>query len=454
MLDTAKIIVDFWRKHNLHVVVEETGEILIYRNGIYIPFTDTQIKNQIIEYLEEPTEIEAIDKEFLDIKFSTSLFNQVKNRLHYHILKLKDFDKWPWRVQCLNGWVDLRSGYFTEYVEFNENPYPSRIQIPIMYDKDAKCKEINKFIVSVFGVERLSFIYEIISYLLYRSNKFQKAFIFFGEASSGKTTFIEMIRKFLGENNIQDISIQKINKQYQMAQLKDKLANIYDDLPIKKLNYIMNFKQVVTNKTLTGELKFVQKLVTWNNFCKQLYTCNVLPEVGDDTGDDFWRRIILIHCTNHFDNGTKDFDIGDKISTREEFSGLLNLCISNFRALHGRGNFLEKFDNIDTVKGIWQINVNPMKLFLEECCLVSYQEEDFEEADFFRAQLNAFRKSKNAEPISMNMITRRLKDLGVEKKQKGNGKRYYIGIKIVEKISGVVNMDRILVGKEVILDDF
>ena len=108
--------------------------------------------------------------------------------------------------------------------------------------------------------------------MLYRSNKFQKAFIFFGEASSGKTTFIEMIRKFLGENNIQDISIQKINKQYQMAQLKDKLANIYDDLPIKKLNYIANFKEAVTNKTLRCNIKFVQEKVRWSNFCKQLFS--------------------------------------------------------------------------------------------------------------------------------------------------------------------------------------
>ena len=65
---------------------------------------------------------------------------------------------------------------------------------------------------------------------------------------------------------------------------------------------------------------------------------------------------------------------------------------------------------------------------MEERCII--KEGEKAESDFFRAQLNIFRKSKNAEPISMNLITRRLKDLGIEKKQKSNGKRYYIGIKL------------------------
>ena len=49
----------------------------------------------------------------------------------------------------------------------------------------------------------------------------------------------------------------------------------------------------------------------------------------------------------------------------------------------------------------------------------------------------------------MNMITRRLKDLGIEKKQKSNGKRYYIGIKINKEeiiLDGRINLDKILVG--------
>jgi len=262
-----------------------------------------------------------------------------------------------------------------------------------------------------------------------------------------------MIREFLGEKNIQDISIQKINQRFQMGNIRYKLANIYDDLPIKKLLYIQNFKQIVTNKTLTAELKGIQDLVTWSNYCKQIYTTNDLPPVSEETGDDFWRRIILIHCTNFFDNGNKDFDIGDKLKLPQELSGLLNCAIFHFKKLHKRKHFMERFDNIDTVKGIWLINVTPLKLFLDtNCTLLDTAEE---EVKFFREQLNLFRKERNAEAITQNLITRKLKDLGVEKKRKGDQKYYYIGIKINEiNPNGVVNMDKILLGKEVNLDGF
>ena len=434
MLDIAKVIVEYWRERNSIVAIEETNKIYIYKNGIYIPFTDAKIKNWINSYLDDPLDNEAKDEEFLNVKFTTQILHQVKNRLFSNLFKLEDFDKFEWRVNCLNGNIDLRDGSFVPHSEFDENPYKSFIQIPVEYDKEAKCPVINKFLIDVFGADRIAFIYEILGYLLYRSNKLQKAFIFFGEASSGKTSFIEMVREFLGYKNIQDISIQKINKQYQMANIRNKLANIYDDLPIKKLGYIANFKQIVTNKTLTSEIKFIQDLITWPNFCKQIYTCNTPPEIGESTGDDFWRRIILVHCTNHFTNGVKDFNIVEKITTGEELSGLLNCCVFHYKHLMNRKHFTDRFDNIDTVKGIWQINVNPMKLFLDENC--SFIEGSSEEANFFREQVNAFRKEKNALPISMNMITRKLKDLGVDKKQKGSGKRYYIGIKINTQILG------------------
>ena len=445
MKDIAKTIVEYWRERNNIVVIEETGQTLIYKKGIFVPFPDTWIKFLINAYLDDPLESEKDDDDFLDVKFTTTLLHQVKNRLHSRIVKLNEFDKFEWRVNCLNGYVDLRDGSFMEHFKFDENPYLSLIQIPIYYDKEALCPTINKFLIDVFGVDRVAFIYEILAYLLYRSNKLQKAFIFFGEAASGKTSFIEMLRSFLGYNNIQDVSIQKINQRFQMGNLRNKMANIYDDLPIKKIGYIQNFKQIVTNNTLTSELKGIQDLVTWSNFCKQVYTTNDLPEVGEKTGDDFWRRIILIHCTNFFDNGTRDFNIVEKITNLDELSGLLNCCVFHFKHLMNRKHFPERFDNINTVKGIWQININPLKLFLDTNC--SLNENEREEANYFRSQVNAFRKEKNALPISMNMITRKLKDLGVEKKRQKDKNYYYIGIKInTVHLDGTINLDKILVG--------
>lgn len=427
------------------VLIEELGRLHIWDKGVFIILKDITINFRIkmaMDVLNEGL------KDKNRIKYSITLRNEVVLHLGHNILSLECFDQHIQIVNCKNGLIDLLDfGELIPHFPYGDH-YLSLIQIPIIYNKDARCPVINKFLIDVFGADRIAFIYEILSYLLYRSNKLQKAFIFFGEASSGKTTFIEMIREFLGEENTQSVSLQNLNKPFQKSHLRGKLANIYDDLPIKKLTYIANFKEAVTNKTLRGQIKFVQELVRWSNFCKQIFTCNNLPEAPEIVGDEFWRRIIIIHCTNFFNNGKKDFNIGDKITTVEELSGLLNCCIFHFKHLIARKHFVDRFDNIDTVKGIWQININPLKLFLDTNC--SLIETEREETHFFRSQVNAFRKEKNAMPISQNLISRKLKDLGitqVKKGSKGNQKRYYKGIKIkTVHLDGKINLDKILVG--------
>ena len=418
---SAKIAYTMLNKDDI-VILDETNTLYIYNEGVYIPYTDARLKSRIhliiSGYSEKTT-------------FSTSLLNQVKLYLAWNVVEYNNFDAIPEFVNCENGIVNLSLGVFHPY---KEKHYLSFMQIPVKYEKDAQCPKIYKFLIDVFGQLRVNLMYQIISYTLFKSNKFHKSFILFGAASSGKTTFIELLRVFLGYKNTTDISIQDINKQFQMANLRGNLADIYDELPLKKIGYMNNFKQVVTNNTLTGEIKNVQGSKTWSNFCKLIFTCNHLPEVSIEKGDDFWRRILLIHCTEFFDNGTKDFDIGSKISTSKELSGLLNECITAFQELENNKHFPEEFDNINTVQGIWQININPLKLFLDERC--SFVETKKEEASFFRAQVKAFRKEKNALPISMNMISRKLKDLCIEKKRQKDKKYYYIGIKINTTIIG------------------
>ena len=450
MLDIAKVIVEYWRERNNIVAIEETNKIYIYKNGVYIPFSDAKIKNWINFYLDDPLDNETKDEEFLNVKFTTQILNQVKNRLFSHLLNLKDFDKFEWRVNCLNGLIDLRDGSFMPHWNFDENPYKSFQQIPIEYNKDALCPTINKFLIDVFGADRIAFIYEIIGYILYKSVKLQKSFIFFGEPGCGKTTFFDMLKIFLGQENWTDVSIYNLNKPFQKANLKDKLANIHDELPVKKLNYIENYKEAVTNFYLTGSMKFIQGSVTWRNFCKQLNSCNKLPIMDVDTGYDFWRRIILIHCTNYIDSSKRDIHILDKITNPQELSGLLNCCIFHTGHLLRRGHFPDRFDDIEKVKGIWQINVNPMKLFLDTNC--SLNENEKEETHFFRTQVNAFRKEKNAMPISQNLISRKLKDLGItqiKKGPKGNQKKYYKGIKITKTI--IEKIDNIILGGQQVL---
>ena len=88
MKDVAKVIVDYWKERNDIVAIEEINKIYIYRGGLYIPLTDAKRKYWINAYLDEPTEQEEKDQDFLDVKFTTALLHQVKNRLFSVLISL------------------------------------------------------------------------------------------------------------------------------------------------------------------------------------------------------------------------------------------------------------------------------------------------------------------------------------------------------------------------------
>ena len=169
--DMAKNIHDWIREKYNVVVIEETGKMYVYNSGLFVPFSDTKLKNLIKSFLDEP-----IDFSEEITRYSTSLYQQVKNHLYGNLHSLKEFDKKITTINCKNGKYFINTEYFVEHSE--ESPMLSFIQIPVNYNEEAKCPNINKFLIDVFGVDRVAFIYEIIGYLLYRSNKLHKSFIF------------------------------------------------------------------------------------------------------------------------------------------------------------------------------------------------------------------------------------------------------------------------------------
>ena len=48
---------------------------------------------------------------------------------------------------------------------------------------------------------------EVIGYTFYRRNELRKAFILIGDKANGKSTFLDMIKNVLGEENVSALDI-------------------------------------------------------------------------------------------------------------------------------------------------------------------------------------------------------------------------------------------------------
>ena len=402
--------------------LKETQELCIYRDGAFLRgvIADSKI-NELIQQTFNEKEPGGV--------LSTAVRNNIKKQLRDNkMLSEFDFDENESRLILENGFYDkpIQDG-FAEH--FTENHYKTFYKLPVEYDPAAECPNIDKFLEAMFGADRIDLIHKIIAYLIFPTIKYQKAFIFFGEPNTGKTTFITMLEEFIGINNWSSIPLQYFQGKFQLANLRDKQANFYDDLSFGKIKDISTFKQAVTNRYLSGEVKHIQGSSTWRNRCKLLFTCNELPEVAAATGDDFWRRIILVHCTNIIEREDKNLEILNKIISPAEFSGLLNKVLVAWDRLEEQKSFPEVWDDIEYVEAIWQINTNPLALFIKECC--EFDKKEKTPVNEFRAELNTFREKYNGAAVSQNLITRKLKELKILRSRKKSGD-VYAGIKIIK----------------------
>jgi len=449
----------------------DSSSIAIYKEGVFIvgKRAGSQIREWITDVAEN-VQIETINSDGkttyrpyrITMTNRAEILEQIKTRT---FCSFTEFDIDMSRLSCRNGHVCFKpdgSHVFIEHFEHNENPYKTFFQIPWDYNPDAECLKIDQALTDIFGLDRVPLIYEILAYCCMPFIKYEKAFLLYGPPNSGKTTFIEgLLMALLGgsdERNWIDIAsqteLQALGFRFALSRLKGKRINYFDDLSPKALRAtaMKYFRILVTNKFLAGELKHVNGQVGWRNIIKLIFTCNDLPELKKDPGEQFWRRWLLLHCNNEFKEADKfiiedrndpnlfekDTGLKDKLINGEQMSGLVNKIIEAWKRLEERGSFPAEWDDSEAIKKLWLFDVNPIASFVEECCETKPEYEvDYE---IFYKALNKYREKNNAKPISKHMMTQKMGLLGLEgwNDNKKIEKRYhressgrnYVGIRI------------------------
>lgn len=77
-----------------------------------------------------------------------------------------------------------------------------------------------------------------------------------GPGGNGKSTFLEVVTKMLGSDNVSAVTLQALNDdKFAPARLYGKLANVFADLPPKALTSASIFKAIVGGDTISLERK-------------------------------------------------------------------------------------------------------------------------------------------------------------------------------------------------------
>ena len=394
-------------------IIEVNGILYVYEDGYY-QADDRIIENKMIELYpgilqRQRTEVLA----YLRIKCHKSADSMTVN---------------PYVLNLRNTRLDIRSGkclpFSPEAIEFD--------RIPVVYDPSAYCADLDKMLNRVFCGDRevIDLFEEMLGAVLLKHNRYQKAFLFYGSGSNGKSTILDLIKTFLGARNYSAIALEKVTDRFNTAELENRLANIGDDVDNVTLRDTGTLKKLFSGNAIMVERKG-ERPYTIEPYATHIYSCNAIPR-SFDKSEGFYRRWLLIPFNARFSVDDEDYDpmIADKITAPVALSYLLNLGIKGAQRLIRNGSFTEPQSVKDALEAYKADNSTVLSWIEDRELTEDYMLEKPRDALYSEfADWCRVSGIKSANVTGKKTFFREVVqkfDLEEKPKQKIDGKRYFI----------------------------
>ncbi len=329
----------------------KSEKIFIYDGGLYLSNGREIIKTKVEELLGLKARINIVNEVFEKIKRKTAISQE-------------EFYFIDEGLVCLeNGIYNLKEKKFLKH----DPKYYFKSKLPIHYNSKADCPKIKKFFEEILYDDDVLLMQEWIGFNLYNLYFEKKAIILFGDTNTGKTITIDLLSKFIGEKNTTSLSLQQISygKSFDLLDLKDKYSNVYDDLGDKDINDTGGFKIATGGSSITGEEKFGDR-IKFRTFSKLTFATNKIPATKDVDDDAYYLRWMPIRLDNQISIKDQDKFLIQKLTTKEEISGLFNWAIKGFnRLIKNNGFSFEK--NVNEIKNIMQRSSHHLTAFAQDC---------------------------------------------------------------------------------------
>ena len=402
--EASHLVAEYILKKNFIYTVrsDQKEEVWVYRNGVFIQNGKTYIKEDC--------------KKVLQAGYTSHFANEVIKKIETetYIEPDKFFIEEDKRfIPLQNGIFDLKT---RELKKFSPK-YRFFYKLPVSYDPDSKCNNIIRFFEEVLPKkEDKLIIQELFGYLLLREYRFEKAFMFLGNGRNGKGKTLEIIKRFLGAENCQNLSLKIIEKEgnFQISRLQHSLANLSGDLSKQALENTGNFKMLTGRDMVTADRKFLPS-VNFVNYAKMLFAANQLPET-EDLSDGFFNRWIILDFPYKFypknvimqkseeeraNMKVEDPSIIEKICQPEELDGLFVWALEGYDRLMENGQFTNTKSG-DKIRKIWLRKCSSLHGFLQDCC--EYKVGAFCPKDEFRELYNDYCSSHKLSPVTDKKI--------------------------------------------------
>jgi putative DNA primase/helicase len=336
-------------------------------------------------------------------------------------------DSDPYLLACANGTIDLRTG------ELRESEPADLISLGtgVHYDGDAKCLRWAMFLREVFGndEELIGFVKRLVGYSLAGEALERILAVLWGDGYNGKTTFIETIKRLLGDLAATADFSTFIRTRADRAPRND-LARLYRSRLVvasesgegRELDEAV-VKQITGRDTIAARYLYSELFEFKPEFTLMLVT-NHRPRVDADD-DAIWDRIRLVPFTQCF-RGREDKELLSKLEA--ELPGILAWAV--------RGCLEWQRDGLGTAAAVtaatseYRQEEDALGAFIEDCCELPPAGKQYEvSANDFRERYEAYCKEIDAEPLNARWIGRQLGKKGFETTRR-KSVRFYQGLRL------------------------
>lgn len=283
----------------------------------------------------------------------------------------------------------------------DDHKYNFNYIIPVEYDKDATCPEIDKILKDVLETEdKINIFYEYLGSLFLNNYRFKKAVVMVGVPGTAKTTTINMAYQFVGQSNYCSVSIDKMDSEknrFTAVKLDGKLANICDEMPKISPTNIDTFKVSTGGGTFYVEDKGRAGYFMTNN-AKMLFAANELPSIDESIAESFFSRIVLLEFTKVFLEPDPSFK--NKIYSNKELSGLLNHALEGLQRLLDNDGYTQDEEDVPTIWNKYLLGGTILREFVLKNLAITNRREDEIPKSAMYVRYVKYKISKKETPIS------------------------------------------------------
>ena len=349
---------------------DEKPEMWIYDDGVYLPEGKSKVREELRKILGEWYNIYIANLVLAKIEGDTSIEAN-------EFFRNKYVDEIPIKNGILNIFTRKLSEYNPKKIFFNK--------LPLIYDPEKKCPQIDSFFRSVLKSEDdVKVIYELAGFSLLSEYRFEKIFMMVGDGRNGKGKTLELFRRFVGAENCKAIPLTSlVPNSFNVADLFGKRLNLAGDIGDTDLKETATLKSLSARDSINGQRKFLSS-INFENYAKLVFACNSLP-TPYDTSRGFWDRWVLLEFPYTFvskkeydetQNKQKlkirDENIINNISSEDELSGFLNIALDGLDRLNRNKGFSGTI-GCSEIKKLWIRKANSFIAFSLDCI-----EEDYD----------------------------------------------------------------------------